>query len=384
MTLISKKRGQESLSPLIYATIAIVVILLGIWGVSNIIKTSKQTNEADLIVFTNSLAKRLIPDSAYFGNVEEISFSLPQDVNEVCFIDKNRTFDEFINSELTISAKTFQDSTLFIKSYGTFKAFKVKNIKIEKENNPICIVPNKNKIDLVLENKGIFKDISSKNQKRNNDCTIIEYNGEPINKLDFVFIGSNYENLEDFIADTNKYYTRLKNSEPFESFYTKFNFYRVDDIKSLKCNSEELIKCDEVQINQLASQCPNDFVILLYKDNYYQNTRSSSVRNLVKIALNIDTVQKTVLMHELGHGIGNLADEYTEDDYYGKVHFNVKDYPNCDLMPCEKWGGVGCYEGCSMSQFFRPTQNSIMKSLSTNEFGPINEKIMSDKLEKYS
>ena len=92
-------------------------------------------------------------------------------------------------------------------------------------------------------------------------------------------------------------------------------------------------------------------------------------------------------MHEFGHIFGGLADEYVDEKYYSNIGFDPKDYPNCDFPPiCTGWEGVngtGCFDGCTLNSYSRPTENSIMRSLSTEKFGPLNENILINKLNVY-
>ena len=133
-----------------------------------------------------------------------------------------------------------------------------------------------------------------------------------------------------------------------------------------------------------------------------------------------------ILAHEFGHAIGGLADEYIE---YGKENFAQKyDFPNCasDLETAkEKWSDLegirgvhyitgikdvpgttyfknskptfsqlGYFPdgsdfgdgGCAyVHENIRPTISSIMKEDSLeNDFGPINERVIDEKLSIYS
>jgi hypothetical protein len=285
---------------------------------------------------------------------------------------------------------TYSGSNIFIKYNGEFRAFKAEGLKLEKEKNPFCIVPSNGKVDLSLENKGEFKDISSTNPEEQSDCTTLVYNGDHTKKLDFVFVPANYKDATKFADDVNDYVSEIANEEPFKSNYGKLNFYRVDDISGLKCTtnpSTGLINCDETAVNRLASQCPNDVRIVLFNDmeniitsSIVPPPRSSSIGTLIKVTTSDRNV---VVLHELGHAVGELADEYVDDKYYNSNNFKVDDYPNCDYVGCSKWDVSGCYKGCSMSIYYRPTESSIMRDLRTVSYGPVNEKVMKEKLEAY-
>jgi len=78
-----------------------------------------------------------------------------------------------------------------------------------------------------------------------------------------------------------------------------------------------------------------------------------------------------------------------DDSYYGQFGLNANNLVNCDDSGmCEKWEDhhSGCYRGCSVSAFFRPTENSIMNiywNEGGQEFGPVNEKEIQRLLEVY-
>jgi len=91
-------------------------------------------------------------------------------------------------------------------------------------------------------------------------------------------------------------------------------------------------------------------------------------------------------MHEFGHAFGGLADEYVDENYYGRIDFKADEYPNCDNEGCAKWEGIDdtrCIKGCSLNSYFRPTTSSIMRSLQSAEFGPVNEEEIRKKLGAY-
>ncbi len=379
--MFNSKRGQDSFSPLIYIAVAVSIMLIAAGGVYYFYKSSKKASEADYSIFSYSLNKKLETDSSQFGAVDTVSFSMPKNALEVCFIDRTRKFNDFYSNELTASANVYSDSNVFIKFQDGFQAFKVQNLKLEKESNPFCIYPKESKVNLVLENRGEFKDITSGSEKKEGDCSTILFNGNSDDKLDFVFVPSNYDDIAEFAEDIDSYVNELKNNPPFSSNLEKINIFRVDDVSALKCPVDQLIRCDEFAVHRLASQCPNDIVIVLHRDaNFVMPARSSSVRNIVKIT----TLDKdAVVLHELGHLIGNLADEYVDENYYRNVKFSVEDYPNCDYSGCSKWSVSGCYEGCSLSEYYRPTEDSIMRTLSVVDYGPVNEAEMEKELVTY-
>ena len=142
--------------------------------------------------------------------------------------------------------------------------------------------------------------------------------------------------------------------------------------EGIECSIQSWISCDEYKAKQIASYCPNDYIFILAERNKMMDLlrpiRSSSISNMASI----NTADKTaVLMHEFGHSFGKLADEYVDESYYLSIGFDEEDYANCDKSPCPEWNGItdGCYEGCSIGRYSRPTKTSIMRSLRSADFG---------------
>jgi hypothetical protein len=85
---------------------------------------------------------------------------------------------------------------------------------------------------------------------------------------------------------------------------------------------------------------------------------------------------RAILLHEFGHTFADLADEYVDNSFYTASSMQPEKYPNCDFKGCGKWsgtGGTGCYAGCMLSAYYRPTQASIMRApYRTTDFGPLN------------
>ncbi|MBS3109176.1 hypothetical protein J4227_01450 [Candidatus Woesearchaeota archaeon] len=377
------KRGQEALTPLIYVSVAIVILAIGALGTFYLVKIGKDSNEADLLVFRDRLAKMLKTDSSDIGNVEAISFSMPNSADEICFVDRKRQYDEFLNNRLSAVVDIFSNANVFISYEGEYHAYEVPDLRLQKESNPFCIRVENRKVELKLENKGDFKDITSENRRSGDDCTNVHYSGDPEKKLDIVVIPANYGNIDDFIADSDSYISELRGHEFFGGYNDKMNYFRVEDIEALSCNAQNrIIKCDESVVNSLASHCPNDFVLVIYNEGFLGTARSSSIMNLVKVTTRD---RSSVILHELGHAIGNLAEEYEDEAYYSQYPgYDPADYPNCDYSGCNKWSiNPVCEKGCTLGNYYRGTLTSVMRDLSDTSYGPINEDAMARALEGY-
>src|SRR3989344_3409190 len=86
--------------------------------------------------------------------------------------------------------------------------------------------------------------------------------------------------------------------------------------------------------------------------------------------------QSSVLTHEFGHVFANLADEYIPA-------IIPKGSKNC-ASSCDNFPENidGCFQGCSKDNYYRSIDKGVMRTLSTNSYGILNENIVSEKIPK--
>lgn len=209
-------------------------------------------------------------------------------------------------------------------------------------------------------------------------------------KIDIVFVGDNYKNIDKFREHAEKIVKNgLLDADIIKRNEDKFNFYWVnvmgDDI--CKVESYEERKCDNNKIFQLARNCPRDKIILLSERDFrsytyrggkiiYLATRSTFIERIFGFDLEANAI------HEFGHCLFNLLDEYVEEDR-GKH----PGFPNCakDEEQAKYWWGdlaqqypdVGYFEGCSyVKSNIKPTKKSVMSCHYSRPFyfGPVNER----------
>jgi len=153
----------------------------------------------------------------------------------------------------------------------------------------------------------------------------------------------------------------------------KVNFYYAGETEceiiqgiAVYCYSRDLIRKSSI--------CPNDYIIVL--SNVAKTIRSSTYLNLLSINIHNN---KNVILHEFSHTFSNLADEYIPAD----IPFGSKNCVN-SCIKFEKYGDLeGCYQGCGKATFFRSSENSIMRTLKTNDFGKLNTLLIVDDMNNY-
>lgn len=330
------------------------------------------------------------------GSKETISLVAPKGIEEICFVDRTNSFDEFYSPEIKNEFDLNIENNVFIKP-NNVPSEKIEGFTLENTENPLCIKIRGNKLNLKIESLGNSTKISGvdTNDFEEKKCISLIKNGNSNEKVDLVFLNNNYEDSKKFTNDVIKSVDVLKNLKPFKKNFNKFNVFIAT--KKVKCDLVGYIKCNNYEIKEAASSCPNDYIFVLSNRKKYTNLwmpiRSSSIGNIAKINTADDPL---VVAHEFGHSFADLWDEYVEDSYYSKI-ISYKDYyklPNCDESGCPKWKNengtkkenTSCFKGCSISSFYRGTDNSIMNNFRKSggkKYGPINEKIISKILEKY-
>lgn len=191
----------------------------------------------------------------------------------------------------------------------------------------------------------------------------------------FSFTNDNSINML-FFSDKStveKYTGFFLSTSPFDKNKESFNFYYIDTYtpkckiyknKAILCYSKELIK--------KAASCPNDFIFI--PKNTERNLRSSTKANVVTLNTQHPL---TVLTHEIGHVLTNLADEYIPASL-------PKSAKNC-VQNCEEFADKtdGCFQGCSDADHYRSINNGIMRTLNNNNYGIFNEKLIKIQISQF-
>ncbi|MBW2984679.1 M64 family metallopeptidase [Candidatus Woesearchaeota archaeon] len=377
----------QAARPFMYAIATIFLILILSFSFVYIKDIAKTAREREVITFIKSVQGIIDTQSKQsFGSHVDRSIAVPEGVNSVCFVDQSQKTDRFVNNELTVFLEHYPESNFFILPLEDFMAEKLENFEVPK--SPLCIRVINGKINLrLLSQFGTTLVGTPARKDEIEECTSIFYTSEPNQGIDIVFLGQAYGTTEEFKNDVYDYINDVFfKLEPFHSHRDNFNFYIVDDFQDLGCTFEGYVLCNSFKVKRLASRCPHEFIFILIDRNkikdFIMPIRSSAIANIA----NINTADKpSVLMHEFGHSFADLADEYV-DDYYLAIKFDGERYPNCDNSRCSKWSGIegtDCLKGCSTDGYYRGTKNSLMKSLSAEYYGPINEKAITENLDVY-
>ncbi len=239
----------------------------------------------------------------------------------------------------------------------------------------------------------------------------LQDNGPPENRIDIVFVGDGYTagEMGTFATHVDNARSDLFAKFPFSAYQSLFNVHRVEAISAESgvdndptqgifrntaidmgfwCGGTERALCMSVfKAYQFAANAPDaDQVLGVANSTKYGGVGYPS--NNAGTLSGGNSSATEIAIHELGHSLGNLADEY---DYGGPTVYtgsepftrNVSIYDTTQMANLNtKWanwlgdagnggdGPVATYEGAHYSEqgIFRPTPNSEMRAL----FRPFN------------
>ncbi|SFR29469.1 IgA Peptidase M64 [Lentzea waywayandensis] len=231
------------------------------------------------------------------------------------------------------------------------------------------------------------------------DVIPVQVTGDSADRFDLVFVGDGYtaDDLETYTGNVKSKWEELSAVEPFASYKEYFNVWQVNVISAesgvdhdptrglLKntaldmgfwcqgrdANTERLLCVNETKAKEFAALAPQaDQVIALGNTAKYGGAGGS-----VATASGSNAQAGQIAIHELGHSIGGLADEYDYPyaNYTGSEprEINVTSDPTGAKwgeylgQPSPDGGVIAPVEGARYYKtgLYRPTGNSIMRTL---------------------
>ncbi|WP_329286187.1 M64 family metallopeptidase [Streptomyces sp. NBC_00691] len=240
-------------------------------------------------------------------------------------------------------------------------------------------------------------------------------NGPTADRLDIVVVGDGYTaaELPRFHADAQRKWAELTAVEPYTTYRGLFNVWTVDAVSNESgvsgdpspdtvrdtalgsyfwCDSIERLLCvDQDKVDGYVAKAPEaDLVLVLANSTKYggagYNERSETLGyEGISTASAGNEKSGQVAIHETGHSLGKLADEYFYADYPGYERYPGPEPTDSNITTLTaddmadrgtKWhrwlgerspdgGTVGAYEGGGyyVTGLRRPTENSLMRSL---------------------
>ncbi|MBR8537762.1 peptidase M64 [Carboxylicivirga sediminis] len=172
--------------------------------------------------------------------------------------------------------------------------------------------------------------------------------GEPKHKVDFTFVAEGYQidEMDKFIDDVKQMADYILEQEPYKSHRDKFNFWAVcspsidggtdnprknkwvNTAVSSSFNTfyvDRYLETGDVRaIRNIAACAPYDHICVLVKSAKYGG---GGIYNHFSIGTSDHPMAKEVMLHEIGHGFGGLADEYYTSDVAYQNFFDLKVEP---------------------------------------------------------
>eukprot|EP00567_Pseudictyota_dubia_P005296 CAMPEP_0197433082 /NCGR_PEP_ID=MMETSP1175-20131217/1021_1 /TAXON_ID=1003142 /ORGANISM="Triceratium dubium, Strain CCMP147" /LENGTH=799 /DNA_ID=CAMNT_0042961347 /DNA_START=156 /DNA_END=2555 /DNA_ORIENTATION=+ len=194
-----------------------------------------------------------------------------------------------------------------------------------------------------------------------------------------VFVGSGFTDQATWENEANRAFSVFSSYNMFSSTTTQYTALRSTTLQPAFCdywcnNIERLLCCTISTARTLAADCSP------FGANYHVNVQTVVVHNDAKyggagyISSNVATTSinssgPQVAVHELGHSLFELADEYSTGS-------GTNSRANCDTNTCSKWsdlmgnsavqneyGTVSCVAGCNGNSYY-VGQVSFMEYLS--------------------
>jgi hypothetical protein len=169
--------------------------------------------------------------------------------------------------------------------------------------------------------------------------TIME-NGEPEKKVDIVVLGDGYtkEEMDKFHGDAQRLISALFSLEPYKSRKADFNIRAIDTPSPVSGVSRPLpgifkrtplsvhyssfdseryaLTYDNRSVRDMASAVPYEFTVILINERTYGG---GGIYRLYATVAADNAFSDYIIIHELGHHIAGLADEY----YTSQVSYEI-------------------------------------------------------------
>ncbi|GAA0604080.1 M64 family metallopeptidase [Streptomyces crystallinus] len=257
--------------------------------------------------------------------------------------------------------------------------------------------------------------LSARAAEADGDVSEIVDNGPSADRLDVVIVGDGYtvDQLDRFHADARAKWGEVAGVEPYTTYQNLFNVWTVDavsaqsgvsgdpaqgDVKSTALGSsfwcdgiERLLCVDQDKVDSYVAKAPQaDLVIVLANSTKYGGAGYNEPSQKlgyegISTASAGNAKSGQVAIHETGHSLGKLADEYFYPGTPGYEHYSGPEVAESNISVLSaaqmsaqrtKWyrwlgesspdgGVVGAYEGGGyyVTGLNRPTDNSIMRIL---------------------
>ena len=225
------------------------------------------------------------------------------------------------------------------------------NVKVSDECCGTCsqIDKNRNVGQFCARNNECSSGVCKKNTcYASQDCEAVKHlSGTTFdsNKIILVFVGSGFTDLSSWRNQIRETFSVFNSFDFFGYENDRYTAFFVDTLEEDFCEFncqgfDTLLCCNQGKATKIASKCfPKrstlQTIVIHNSDEYGGGGYRTA---------NIGTTSTHeegpyVAVHELGHSLFELADEYQD------THFSHSDSANCDVKGCPKWADLDEYEG---------------------------------------
>ncbi|MFH1664340.1 MAG: M64 family metallopeptidase [archaeon] len=203
-------------------------------------------------------------------------------------------------------------------------------------------------------------------------CKPLKFDGSFDSRITIIFVPSNFNgDMENFRQKAEWVTSVFNNYDPLKSTNSRLNVMYVPEEKGSYCyfncgGIARLLCCNGDLAVGTSSRCtegPRQTVVI-HNDETYGGA-GSFWGGLSTTSVHPSAPR--IAVHELGHSLFGLGDEY---NYQG--HSSPLNSPNCDYAGCSKWAellgvnGVNCKANSCGNGAYYTSENTIMYSLSYN------------------
>lgn len=209
--------------------------------------------------------------------------------------------------------------------------------------------------------------------------------------LDITFLSDKFTDFDLFHSKVEAFKNKLLEFEPFKSRASQISFHYFDNNLDLGCTYEDDrgIRCDISTIMQVISNSglPADNIAVLHFDDpskYCGSVNEIGGGISAICANNINSA--STFVHEIGHSLGGLYDEYT---YGTDGIIDNQPHKNCyaGTPPAAQWNGVvanGDYgSNCSYYNWATSSKGSIMSFYSYLYFNKISQDYINSAIDNF-
>jgi hypothetical protein len=205
--------------------------------------------------------------------------------------------------------------------------------------------------------------------------------------LNIVIVGNGFTSatMNTFHDYVNRLATRLFTYEPFKTRASQIRISYIDNTIPLDCSyfCGSGLACDYTILNYVVdnSQVPHDAIYVLSNDSSFHGSGSRSSR--IGFGTTEPTWMEQIFVHELGHVIGSLSDEYGLLSSLGHSDRNCYYGP----VPNPLWKNIipdsSYYSGCASSDTYRTSPDSIMNNVDQAYFNTISQYFINEQLDLF-